>query len=609
MKKNTINILFAVALVGLFTGSCKKYLNTDSPSVLTQESIFSSVSNMNSAVIGIYAMLIGDNGYGSRIATLFPQSADDMKTSGDYNANDRRGISTYGATSDNADLKEPFNQLFKGIERANICIKYIPKSDLYANGTDVQKATLQKLLGEALTLRAQFFYEAIRNWGDMPAQFEPSADVPNLYLPRVSTDTLYDVLLEDLRLAAEYVPWRTQSPDQNLRLTKGAVKGLRARIALARGGYSLRGDTHKNERRADYKKYYQIAYDECKDIMAHPEQHSLNPVYENIFKTLHTAARLDDAHELIFEIGAYGSNASTDSKLGYYNGLRHDAKSRFGGGGGGINIIPTYFYEFDSIGDCRRDVTINVFEIDSNSKKWMNPAGTMTDGKFRRSWTTISGPSQNLAINWPILRFADILLMYAEADNEINNGPSADAITAYERVRRRAFVGFESRMGTTPTDKDGFFNAIVQERLLEFGGEGIRKYDLIRWNLLGSRIEETKTKLRDFMNGVGRYASLPLYVYTKPANYNLVSSTEEVKTLDFNGGMPISQALFTPGIGKSDPPSGYTTKNWRTAVNEDYITGNLKGYARYFEAEKKELMPIPNTSTGTNYNMAQNWGY
>lgn len=83
MKKNTLNILLAVTLAGVFTASCKKYLNTDSPSVLTQESVFSSVSNMNSAVIGIYAMLIGDNGYGSRIATLFPQSADDMKTSGD----------------------------------------------------------------------------------------------------------------------------------------------------------------------------------------------------------------------------------------------------------------------------------------------------------------------------------------------------------------------------------------------------------------------------------------------------------------------------------------------------------------------------------------------
>lgn len=607
MKKNTRNILLAAAIAGSITTGCKKYLTTDSPSVLTQESIFSSVSNVNSSVIGIYAMLIGDNGYGSRIATLFPQSADDMKTSGDYSATDRRGISAYEASPDNTDLPNCFNQLFKGIERANICIKYIPLSSLYTNGTDAQKATLKKYLGEALTLRAQFFYEAIRNWGDMPAQFEPSADAPTLYLTRVSSDTLYDHLLDDLKQAAEYVPWRTDATDQALRITKGAVKGLRARIALARAGYALRSESHLMERRDDYKKYYQIAYDECKEIIAHPEQHSLNPVYENIFKTLHTATRLDDAHELMFEVGAYGGNASTDSKLGYYNGLRHNTSSKFGGGGGGINILPTYFYEFDSIGDIRRDVTINMFEIDADSKKIMNVSTGMTDGKFRRSWTAITGTSQNLAINWPVLRFADVLLMYAEADNELNNGPSAAAIIAFERVRKRAFVGYESRMGTTPTDKAGFFNAVVQERLLEFGGEGIRKYDLVRWNLLDSKITETRQKLRDFMTGVGRYANLPLVVYSKAAAYNLVSSTEEVKTLDVNSGASIYSALFSPAPASA--PTGYTSKNWRSSVNEDYLTGDLKGYAIKFKKNHSELFPIPTSVINTNYNMAQNWGY
>src|ERR1044072_5866695 len=128
MKKITRNILLAATLAGTLSTGCKKYLETDSPSVLTQESVFSSVSNMNSAVIGIYAMLIGDNGYGNRISSLFPQSADDMKTSGDFSETDRRGISAYKASTDNSDVSNPFIQLFKGIDRANICIKYIPAS-------------------------------------------------------------------------------------------------------------------------------------------------------------------------------------------------------------------------------------------------------------------------------------------------------------------------------------------------------------------------------------------------------------------------------------------------------------------------------------------------
>jgi hypothetical protein len=603
--------MISMAVTGLLSlSSCKKYLDIENPSTLSKEAVFSSVSNTNSAIVGVYAMLIGDNGYGNRISSLFPQSADDFKTSGDYNASDRRGISTYGASPDNTDLINPFNQLFRGIERANACIKNIPLSDLYNNGTDDQKAAMRRYFGEALTLRAQFYYEAIRNWGDLPAQFVPAGDLPDLFLKKTDQDSLYDHIITDLKTAEEFVPWRTESPEGGLstRVTKGVVKGLRARIALARGGYKLKSQSHQMERSSDYKTYYQIAYDECKDIMAHPEQHNLNPIYENIFKSLHSATRSDDAHELMFEVGAYGSNASTDSKLGYYNGLRLNASSRFGQGGGGINALPTYFYEFDSIGDVRRDVTINCFQIDANSKKVMNTSIAMTDGKFRRSWTSITGTSQNLAINWPILRFADILLMFAEADNELHGGPSADAIAAFEKVRGRGFAGHEDRMGVTPADKDGFFTAIVQERLLEFGGEGIRKYDLIRWNLLDTKIKETRVKLRQFMNGEGRYANLPLYVYTKPADYNIVSSTQEVATLDTYGG-PVSQTLFQPGLGTNTAPSGYTSAAWRSAVNEDYLTSPVKGYAYYFEPNKKEVFPIPTGALLSNYNLTQNFGY
>ncbi len=607
MRRNSLYIILVAAGIAL-TPSCKKYLAVDSPSTILIEETFKTVSNSNSAVVGVYAMLIGDNGYGSRIACLFPQSADDFKTSGDYNTDDRRGISMYGASAGNSDLINPFNQLFKGIERANNCIKYIPLSDPYKNGTAEEQFTMRKLYGEALTLRAQFYYEAIRNWGDLPAHFVPAADMVDLYQERVDQDTIYDHLLNDLAIAEDLVPWRSKSPDKNLRLTKAAVKGLRARIALARGGYALRTASHTMERRSDYKKYYEIAMKECKEIMDQPGEHALNPVYENIFKSLHTSTRMDDAHELIFEVGAFGGNASTDSKLGYYNGLRHNTGSKFGGGGGGINALPTYFYEFDSIADCRRDVTINCFEIDKDSKKIMNTGIAMTDGKFRRSWTAITGTSQNLAIDWPILRFADILLMYAEADNEVNGAPSAQAQTALDMVRRRAYVGHEDRLPAIPTDKEGFFKAIVQERLLEFGGEGIRKYDLIRWNMLAAKFAETKIKLRQFMVGEGRYANLPLYVYTKPADYNLLPSVLEVSKLDNYGGEP-AKTLFEPGLGASSAPTGYTVKAWRAAVNEAYLTNELKGYVYYFEENKKELFPIPTDALNTNFKLRQNFGY
>lgn len=608
MKNKTITTIFSsIALAGvLATASCKKYLDVENPSTISQDAVFESVSYTTSAVVGVYNKLMGDNGYGSRISLLYPMAADDFKTSGDFNPLDRRGLSGYGASPDNTELDAPFSQLYQGIERANICIKYIPLSGLYTKGSEADKKIMRKLYGEVLTLRAQFYYELIRNWGDLPAQFQPSADIPNLFLPKSDRDSIYNILLADLKTASDLVPWRSESGDPSTRVTKAVVKGLRARIALARGGYSLRRSPQEMIRKADYKEYYKIAMDECADIIASKE-HGLNPSYENLFRTIHNSTRLDPYNEWIFEAGAFGGNARTDSKLGYSNGIRINGSSSYGVANGGVVGIPTYFYEFDSVGDCRRDVTLAWFEIDGANNKVVTNFNDMRDGKYRKYWTSINGTNQNLGINWPLLRYADVLLMYAEADNELGSAPSAKAIAAYEEVRKRAFTGFESRMGTTPTDKDGFFKAIVKERLLEFGGEGIRKYDLIRWNLLATVIDQTRANLRELMNGTGRYANVPKYVYIK-AN-KVLNKTVPEETLDFDVyGGPVSKSMFTLDPVASTP-DGYVRKNWRVAVNEEYITGQFQGFALKFEKNKKELFPLYSGVLNQNYNLKQDYGY
>ena len=610
--KQPLKLILTLALLPAVASfsSCKKYFDDKSNSTITEEAVFSSVAYSESAVTGIYAMLIGDNGYGSRIATLYPQTADDFKTSGSYSPLDRRGISMYGAAPSNSELLAPFLQLYKGIERANICIRHIPESALYSGGTDAQRSTMKRLYGEALTLRAQFYYELIRNWGDVPFHKVPAADLTDAYLAKTDRDSIYDQIIADLAIAAELVPWRSQSP--GFRVTQGFVRGLRARIALARGGYSLRRAESKYgqvmARPSDYLQFYQIARDECYVIMQHRGEHDLNPVYENLFRSIH-GARMDSRNEIMMEVGAFGGNASTDSKLGYYNGLRHNAASKFGQGGGGVLGIPTYFYEFDSIGDCRRDVTLNSFEIDANSQVSLNLLDNMTDGKYRRSWTSIGGTSQNLAINWIIMRFSDVLLMFAEADNELKGGPSSEALTAYSEVRNRAYAGYEGRSGSVPTGKVEFFNAVAHERLLEFGGEGMRKYDLIRWNLLASTITETRTKLRDLMTRTGRYANVPAVVYFKPTNYDpALYSTAVLNGMDFASGLKPAQVLFEPQA-LSAAPAGYTTRNWASSIVEGDITGTSSGFATYFIPNSRELYPLHTDILTTNYKLKQDYGY
>ena len=602
-KKACLLLVAGYITIG-FT-SCKKYLDVEDPSTISQETAFSSPSYANTAIIGIYNVLPGDNGI-TKEGTIWSLSTDEFKTSGSYSAQDRRGISMYGASRENGELLDGFKQLYTGIERANICVKGITNSPLYAAGSG-NKAVMGKYLGEALTLRALLYFTLVRNWGSVVAQWEPSGDITALDVPVTAGTAILDRLLEDLKTAEDLVPWRSESGYTSTRFTKGAIKGLRARIALFRGGFMMNKATHTMERSADYKKYYQIANDECKEVMARRDQHNLNPVYEDIFKSLHSSTRADANYELMFEVGAYGAGSRTDTKLGYYNGLRINSASRFGGSSGGITAIPTYFYEFDQLGDCRRDVTIASYEIDANSQKVMNTLNNMTDNKFRRSWTNIIGTTQTLAVNWPVLRFADILLMFAESENELN-GPTAAAQSALLEVRKRAFVGFESRIPAAPADYTSFFNAIVKERLLEFGGEAIRKYDLLRWNNMFQVFADTRVKLRQLMNGEGAYVNVPKYVYSKAAAYNVINSQLEFNSLDTYGGSP-SVTLFQPGLGVTGAPTGYTTKNWRASLNEEFISGPTSGFATYFVPNQKEVFPFHQTVLLYNTNTVQNFGY
>ena len=121
------------------------------------------------------------------------------------------------------------------------------------------------------TLRAQFYFEAIHNWGDLPAHFRPAYAISgeNQFPSKTNLDSLYDHLLADLKDAENLVPWRNDiagiGDPTDERITKGAVKGLRARIALFRGDYALR-QTGGMQRGSNYQQYYQIARDECNDI-------------------------------------------------------------------------------------------------------------------------------------------------------------------------------------------------------------------------------------------------------------------------------------------------------------------------------------------------------
>jgi len=181
-----------------------------------------------------------------------------------------------------------------------------------------------------------------------------------------------------------------------------------------------------------------------------------------------------------------------------------------------------------------------------------------------------------------------VLLMFAEAENELKHGPTPEAIAAFEAVRRRAFRVSLSRVGTTPTTKEAFFNALVNERFLEFGGEGIRKYDLIRWNLLDAKIKEARANLTDMLNATGRYANVPRYLFWR-------NDGEEIVFM---------HSLYRPST-LTTAPTGWTRLDWRQNLTPAFITS----VAQFFTPNKTELFPIPQPALDANPKLKQDYGY
>jgi hypothetical protein len=590
--KNKITVTVSAVCLALSFGACKKYLGVEPVSSFGPEYVYGSVGNAQSAVLGAYACLGGDQGYGIRLSMYYTYDNDEMMGQEGAADNERRDIAHYNTQPSNTQLAGPFNQLYRGVERANQSIYNIPKMDLYNNGNATQQSQLRGLYAEALVLRAQFYFELIRNWGDLPAQFLPSSVDKDLFKAQTDRDTIYNRILNDLAEAAALLPWRKQAGYSNERITQGTARALRARIALFRGGYSLRTQTSiygpVMARPADYKNYYQIAKDECAIIMQQSGDHNLNPSFQSVFKDALNKYIEEPNGEILWEVGmAGGSTNFGDSKLGYYNGPRYTGTASQGNSA--LTILPTYFYLFDST-DTRRDVTCTYYNINATLQLAARVMSDMVDGKFRRDWNPITtSAAQYFGVNWPVIRFSDVLLMFAEADNELNNNPTPAAIAAFEKVRTRGYGGDATKIGTTPAGYTAFFDAIVKERSLELGGEGIRKYDLIRWNKLGEKLNLVKTQLAAIVANQAPYDQLPKNMYYLP--------NQSVST-----GMVWGNSFYKPT--PAAVPAGYSTLAW---LGGSGITNKIIGsFARSFEPNMKELLPFPQSATDANPNLKQN---
>ncbi len=512
-----IGIVVAVALT-----SCGDYLETPTKSSIDESVIFSTPDLAKGAVDGIKIPFGETNSYRGRFLPWYGMNTDiEWYNSSDKVGDGQADLAAYAATPSNSQMNTSNNawaQMYAGIERANICIK-----GLRAYGNPKPGTELGQLLGEALTLRAVYYSDLLKAWGDVVARFEPIS-TETLYLPKSNRDEIYKQLIADLQEASELVSWPNESSSTTSveRVNKAFVKGLRARLCLAASGYSQYSDGIRQSKDADLSvsKMYAIAYQECQDVI-NSGTCKLETSFETVFKKLcqdNVTAGGESLWEIPFSDGR--------GRVLFTFAIKHNSVDQYTGQarGGNAGPVPFLFFDYD-VKDLRRDVTVVPYEwakaVNGIAKQQLLALNKWSFGKFRYEWMNRFVTSTNDdGVNQLYMRYAEVVLMAAETANELQ-GPAA-AAPYLMMIRKRAFSASDwatkvDAYVAALTSKDAMFKAIVEEHKFEFCGEMIRKQALIRWNLLKTKLDEAKAKMYVLRDRKGEYADVPEKLYYKYA--------------------------------------------------------------------------------------------
>lgn len=514
-----LNKIFISGMAMLSLTACDDFLDVDPDSTSANtEFIYNNEGEISTALNGVYAQILSGNTFGNNLYKDFQLNSDvDFSTNTSETASGNKPA-RFDTRSDAGNINSLWNALYKGVETANEFIFNLKNSKLYeekmkteiADGEDnggvvteeVPNVTkLTQMMGEAKVMRAMFYHELLSYWGDIPFTFKATYETNNLYPEVTDRQVVSDSLIADLRHAAE---WMQSDKDETLgapeRISKEAAYAMIARLALQAGGYSLNHDAndvngYKMTRPSNYKEYYQIARDYAKKVID-AGGHSLNKSFRDVFvdECNHIVNKGDDA---IFEIpfgkdysGAWGYAQGPKSEVDANNETDFSNQA-WGSTSGNVRTTRFYRHMFKE-GDARRDYVCGTWGYSNQGLPAINFSYTMYNNKWSKLWNTVGlgkASTGNTGINFAYIRYADVLLMFAEADNEVNGAPTQEAIDAVNQVRRRAYNGVNYELTSAQTaTKEDFLKAVLDERKFEFAGENMRWKDLVRNNLYSEQI-------------------------------------------------------------------------------------------------------------------------
>ena len=655
--KNKFNFC-ALCLIGTltvgFTG-CKDLLSHESPSAMGSEFVFSSPARCEQAIAGVYEVLGANNFYINRLACGFFGLNTDIEHS-TYSTSDKAGqaplvlydMSDVNDQVSNANKQDSWAYFNIIIERCNNIIDGI---------TDYGKddALTQYCLGEALFLRSFAYLEMVKMWGDVPARFEPLGKNPDgVNIPKTDRNVIYAQVIADLKRAAEILPWSDKGPsattnDDIRRPSKQAALALRARADLMYAGKALRPDNlvrggtsacsvrDNLSNASDRQAVYQDALEACAEIIKYDGDAKLKRPYEQVFKDLCQDKISYRNTEYLWVIpfadgnrGRFLSyNTQKLTNTGQADGLNGHLKNF--DASFSVNAVqlvtPNMVFAFEP-GDERKAVTVatgvwyynDAVDVSSDPDKRAaifpgvepdanrlyeknNKMDKYFLGKYRVEWMNRTVTGLEDGVDFPVIRYADVLLMFAEAslggiqgDVPANN-TGLNGKDMLDKVRNRA--------GLAPAAQFDM-DAIINERAAELCGEYVRKNDLMRWGKLEEKLKASNDYIRKMASPEGR-AELNINdtIYFK---YTFDNDVQGYKMTDI-WGLRVDELGRPAGY---DPAAGWVAKDVYTESGGAYVLSTSKYpiYANEENLMRRQLWPIfRNNWTISNGTLWNDYGY
>lgn len=531
MKK----LLYILPVIALIVTSCS--LDEESRVEMEMGKYMRNAAEAEKVLLGVYQPMTSEYMYGYHLSLLFPLGTDLAQVEGNVTSSPRE-IPTNFHNASTKEINQTWNTLYNAIYNANSFLAGINERKVNWTGKELQLA--EYYIAEARAMRALYYFELLRWFGNIVIITDPEESyLPNEYFSQVKPEVAYAFIESELKAVAEVLPWAAEDhvrESNAWRMSKGGVLGLLTRVYCTWAGYPVRDETKWAEAAKTAK------------VLVESGRHGLLPDYKTLWEN--AGASIWDATESLIEVSFFWSTKTGKEPVGFigkWNGVittqtdkrgtcqararvvypfcnkwlaKNDAandkrfklsvadychgysSSKWTFNGQTYVFISTndkvnYQEALDYEAKCKTEISgkeVTVSEDQRNGPRFTKYTPAKWDVVAYNSSSPIFNVNYNSTVNWHVLRYSDVLLMYAEALNE-SQGPSEVAFAAVNLVRRRAFG--DATHDLRDLSQEELRQAIRDERSYELCFEGQRKSDLIRWGIYYQTIRQTAQDVVD----------------------------------------------------------------------------------------------------------------